>query len=142
MVVFLVSAFFFFLLRLIYLVLNIVYNAAFFCFLMILQKPVLLEVSCEAVNSRVTRHLVGFVSWLFSIAIHLLFHFTVYLLYLTQTIPCPNYSDRVAQKMGKRKRCLAARYLPAVLLGLHSLSGYARQFFSHYIAKHVRWRQF
>lgn len=41
------------------MVLNIVYNAAFFCFLMILQKPVLLEVSCEAVNSRATRHLVS-----------------------------------------------------------------------------------
>jgi len=56
---------------------------------MILQKPVL-EVSDEQHGDKV----LSFLSWLFSVAVRLLFDFTTYLLYPTQTVPCPNYSDR------------------------------------------------
>lgn len=101
---------------------------------MILQKPVVLEVGCKAVNSTVMQHMV------LSVAIHLLFHFTMYCLYP----PLPFLAqitviDGIVQNMGKRRWCPAAHDLPAVLLDLHSLSICARQFFGHYIANSRRW---
>lgn len=101
--------------------------------MVILQKPVVLEVGRKAVNSTVMKHMV------LSVAISLLFHFTMCLLY--PTIPFLaqiTVIDRIAQKMGKRKWCLAVHDLPAALLDLHSLSIYARQCFSHYIANSLK----
>lgn len=87
---------------------NVVHNAVFPVFF--LQKPVVLEVNYKAVNSTVMKHMV------LSVAFHLLFQFMMYLLYPTLPFLAQiTVIDRIAQKMGKRKLCLAARDLPAVL---------------------------
>lgn len=111
----------------------------FFCFLMIFRS-----LSCWrwAMNSTVTRHLGSCPGCFLSLFICCFTSPHIFFILPKPFLAQITVIDRVAWKMGKRKGCLAAYNLPAFLLDLHWSSGYARQFFSRYIANHVRWRQF